>query len=201
MMSSYGEIIVVDGGSKAEECVDVEQWPSVVMVNSAPGRAIQMNEGARIARGDMLWFLHADTEFAMPCYQYLEAMLASKAEWGRFNIRLSGRPAVFRLISFFMNFRSGFTGIATGDQGIFIEKELFNQLNGFANIALMEDIEICKRLKRISKPALLKQKLITSSRRWQDNGILKTILLMWKIRWLYFFGTAPDKLNLLYNKK
>ena len=200
LVNSSVEVIVVDGGSGPELSIDTEQWPGIVVTHSAPGRAIQMNQGARIAKGDMLWFLHADTSFAMPCYQYLEAIKGSKSDWGRFNIRLSGKALIFRLISFCINCRSRLTGVSSGDQGIFIDKDLFDSINGFANIPLMEDIELCKRLKRLSKPVALKQTLITSSRRWEKNGVIKTILLMWKIRLLYFFGTDPDKLHQLYYK-
>jgi len=118
--------------------------------------------------------------------------------WGRFDVRLSGNKFVFRLIEKLMNLRSRLTSIATGDQAIFIERKLFNQLGGFPEIALMEDITICRLLSKLSSPVCLKQKVITSSRRWESNGVVATVLLMWRLRLLYFLGVSADELSRKY---
>ncbi|MDH5571538.1 MAG: glycosyl transferase, partial [Gammaproteobacteria bacterium] len=122
----------------------------------------------------------------------------SKYVWGRFNIKLSGRNFAFRVIELLMNKRSCLTGIATGDQAIFIEKNMFLEIKGFPEIPLMEDIEICKKLKQYSKPACIKDRVISSSRRWEENGILRTVLLMWSIRLAWFFGVSAERLKKIY---
>jgi GT2 family glycosyltransferase len=118
--------------------------------------------------------------------------------WGRFNVRLSSNRLVFRLIESMINLRSCLTSIATGDQAMFIKKSLFNRVGGFPEIALMEDVALRRRLKKIEKPVCIKQKVITSSRRWENKGIVATVLLMWKLRLYYFLGVSPEKLNQLY---
>jgi len=191
------EIIIVDGGSRDNTLSIAYQLTDKVIV-SHPGRAVQMNSGTEIAAGEMLLFLHVDTFLPDDALAVISALSLQKNVWGRFDVRLSGNRFVFRLIEALMNLRSCMTSIATGDQAIFIEKNLFQRVGGFPEIALMEDIEISRRLKKIVKPLCLKQKVITSSRRWENNGVLATVLLMWKLRLYFFFGVSPEKLKQLY---
>jgi len=188
------EVIVVDGGSK-DETVSMAASESDKVIEFAPCRAQQMNVGASQASGDILWFLHADTLVPDNAVQQIQhALENNKYQWGRFDIRLSGRQLQLRIVESLMNLRSRITGIATGDQGIFVRREVFESIGGFANISLMEDLDISKRLKKYSRPCCLDTKLITSSRRWEERGILRTILLMWRLRLAYFLGVKPEKL-------
>lgn len=185
------EIIVVDGGSTdgTAEALSTE----FTVIQSEKGRAKQMNAGARLATGTWLFFLHADT--ILGGQHIAQAMMeATMAKWGRFNIRLSGEQKAFRLIEFMVNLRSRYTGVATGDQCIFVRRDLFESLNGFADIPLMEDVELTKRLKKISKPVCINKSVVTSSRKWESEGIVKTVLLMWRLRFSYWLGTSPDEL-------
>ncbi len=191
------EVIIVDGGSRDNTLSVAYQLTDKVIV-SHPGRAVQMNSGAEIASGEVLLFLHADTFLPDDALAVISALSLEKNIWGRFDVCLSGNRFVFRLIEALMNLRSCVTSIATGDQAIFIEKNLFQRVAGFPEIALMEDIAISRRLKKIVKPLCLKQKVITSSRRWENNGVVATVLLMWKLRLYYFFGVSPEKLKRLY---
>ena len=192
------EIIVVDGGSEDASAEIAVPFADQV-VQSARGRAVQMNTGAQIARGTVLWFLHSDSIIPAEVDQHiLQALAASHKVWGRFDVRLSGDALMLRTVATMMNIRSRYSGIATGDQGIFVERDAFLQLGGYPVIALMEDITISRNLKRLSRPLCLQQKLITSSRRWQQNGIVRTIVLMWWLRLLYFFGVKPDCLARRY---
>jgi len=191
------EVIIVDGGSFDNTLAIAHEITDMIVVSKA-GRALQMNSGADIASGEVLLFLHADTLLPDYALQVIADLSQDKDYWGRFDVRLSSDKFVYRVIEHLMNLRSCFTSIATGDQAIFIEKNLFDRVAGFPEIALMEDVEICKRLKKISKPVCLKQKVITSSRRWEMNGVVTTVLLMWKLRLYYFFGVPADKLKQLY---
>jgi len=192
------EVILVDGGS-TDDTVDMARPEVDRILNSDPGRARQMNVGASQARGDIFWFLHADTLIPELADQIIDAAIDNKSRaWGRFDVRLDGKDVRFRLIAFMMNRRSRLNGIATGDQGIFVTRALFEKINGFAEQPLMEDIEISRRLKRHARPLCLKQKLITSSRRWETRGIWRTIFLMWRLRLRYALGGDPRKLEKLY---
>lgn len=191
------EIIVVDGGSTDDTVARAEPQADLVLV-CAPGRAQQMNAGARAASGSVLWFVHADTRVSGKAVQALQGAIARGYQWGRFDVRLSGEHWLFRIIAWSMNLRSRLSGIATGDQGIFVETTLFERLGGFTEIALMEDIELSRRLKSVAPPACLKTRLTTSSRRWQKRGALRTILLMWWLRFAYALGMSPNYLARLY---
>ncbi len=190
------EIIIADGGSQ-DKTLSLAQPLSDNIINAPKGRAQQMNAGAANASGDVLLFLHADTRLPDNAPELISNALHN-TQWGRFDVTLSGHHFMFRIVEFMMNTRSRLTGIATGDQAIFIKRDLFEKEHGFANIPLMEDIEISKRLKKIFRPACIKERLVTSSRRWEQYGIAKTILLMWRLRLAYFFGTPPDKLAKRY---
>lgn len=193
------EIIISDGGS-TDGTIKLAAPLADQIICSAKGRASQMNAGAKKTSGDILWFLHADTLIPEnPDTIIFNHLQNSSKVWGRFNIRLSGQHLLFRIIEFMMNTRSCITGIATGDQGIFVKRETFEKQDGYANIALMEDIEFSNRFKKISSPVCIKQKLISSSRRWEQNGIVKTVFLMWQLRLAYYFGTSVNKLARKYN--
>jgi len=190
------EVIVVDGGS-TDKTVSLSELLADKVITSSAGRAIQMNKGASHSKNEILWFLHADTLIPEGAIKHIQHALKNRL-WGRFNIHLSGKNILFRIIGTMMNLRSCLSGIVTGDQGIFIDKLLFNQTGGFPNIPLMEDIAISKNLKKFSRPACVKEKLITSSRRWEKNGILSTVFLMWKLRFLFWLGVSANKIALQY---
>ncbi len=190
---AYGhEVIIADGGS-TDATISFAQPLADIVLSAPKGRARQMNHGAQHCNGDALLFLHADTQLPNNALQAIERALAHSL-WGRFNVRLSGTHPMLWVIGFMMNQRSRLTGIATGDQAIFISRQTFDSINGYADIPLMEDIDISQRLKKIGRPACLQQTLITSSRRWERHGILKTVLLMWRLRLAYFLGTPAEQL-------
>ena len=190
------EILLADGGGTDGS---IERVTGLVdrVVASKKGRARQMNTGASEARGEYLLFLHADTYLPAG---FKRLILAAKPNWGRFDVQLSGDHWAFRMIGFMMNWKSRMTGICTGDQAIFLKRDLFESIGGFADIPLMEDIEITSRLSKHSKPYCIYSKLTTSSRRWEQQGILKTMLLMWYLRIRYATGTSPDILVKKYYK-
>ena len=191
------EIIVVDGGSVDATPVIVQGLADKVI--AAPrGRARQMNAGAAVARGDILLFLHADTLLPVGADQSIIAALAAGAAWGRFDVRITGESLWLPLIAGLMNRRSRLTGIATGDQAIFVRREVFAALGGFPAQPLMEDIELSRRLKAQSPPACLRERVLTSGRRWEKHGVLRTVLLMWSLRLRYFFGADPQMLARAY---
>ena len=192
------EIILVDGGSDQRDNDSVEHLVDKTIKTPA-GRALQMNEGAKQARNEIFFFLHADSSLGDNSISDLvQGLQMSKHAWGRFDIKLSGRHWMLRMIESMMNARSRITGIATGDQGIFVYREIFNQINGYANIELMEDIEISKRLKKISRPLCLTTHITTSSRKWEQKGIVKTMALMWFLRLAFFIGVSPRRLSSIY---
>lgn len=194
------EIILVDGNS-TDNTVAVTKQLVDQQLSCSPGRARQMNYGAQSATGDVLCFIHADTLCPENIDQLLtNALQRSKKMWGRFDIRLSSNRWPFRIIEWFINMRSYLSGIATGDQGIFICRNIFRKLSGFSDIPLMEDIDISKRLRKISRPLCVSHyPLITSSRRWEKHGIFKTILLMWSLRLSYFLGAPAQSLSRSYS--
>ncbi len=186
------EVIVVDGGSH-DNTRSVADSLSDKVISSEAGRALQMNNGATQSRHEVLWFLHADTLIPENAIEQIQQAL-NKSDWGRFNVKLSGSHILFRIIETMMNVRSCVSGIATGDQGIFVKRKVFRQVNEYSNIPLMEDVDLSRKMKKLSKPVCLKYTLITSSRRWEKNGISSTILLMWKLRFLYWVGVSPEYL-------
>lgn len=184
-----GEVIVVDGGS-TDVSVEIARPLADRVISSPRGRATQMNAGAAIARGRLLCFVHADTLMSARAVE----MLRDVDGWGRFEVRLSGRGVLLGVIGWMMSRRSCLTGIATGDQCLFVARELFDTVGGFPEQPLMEDIEISKRLRRIVWPRCLLAPVVTDSRRWRRRGVVRTILLMWWLRWAYAVGVSPTRL-------
>ena len=192
------EVIVVDGGS-TDATVQLAQPLANRIIQSSSGRARQMQTGADMARGELLWFLHADTRIPdHACHAILAALASGKQQWGYFDVQFPERNRLLDLVAWMMNQRTRLTRIATGDQGIFVTRDLFEQVSGFQIIPLMEDIALSRRLKRQSQPACTGVKLTTSSRRWRRHGILRTILLMWSLRFAYFLGISPATLVKYY---
>jgi rSAM/selenodomain-associated transferase 2 len=191
-------VIVVDGGSEDDTVVITKSLADTVLQTSA-GRSHQMNTGSVAAKGEVLWFLHADSELPAQADELIiNSVTTGTFTWGRFDVRLSGRKILLRVVEKMMNLRSRLTGIATGDQGIFISRKLFEQVGGYPDQLLMEDIALCKELKKYQSPVSLREKMVTSSRRWEKNGVVRTILLMWMLRAAYYFGVSADKLALRY---
>lgn len=188
------EVILADGGS-----IDGTLELALPLVDrhcvSEPGRSLQMNIGAELATGQWLLFLHADTRLPDDFFSQLKDIAARKrSEWGFFRVKLSGTHPLLRCVEMAMNWRSRWTSVATGDQAIFVSGRLWQQLGGFSPLPLMEDVEFTKRARRVSAAALISSPLVTSSRRWEQRGILKTIMLMWWLRLNFWLGVSADSL-------
>ena len=201
MRDKGAEVILVDGGSNdaskalASSLVDR-------IVDSKPGRASQMNAGAAVATGEALLFLHADSLLPEGADQTIfESLTERQFTWGRFDVTITGQHFMLPVIAWFMSHRSRVTGIATGDQGIFVTRAAFAQAGGFPDQVLMEDIELCKRLKKSGKPDCLHEKIATSGRRWEKHGVWRTIALMWWLRLRYFMGATPEEIHRAYYGK
>ena len=192
------EVLLVDGGSEDGTAAQARGQVDQVLFTQ-PGRAVQMNAGAGAANGDILWFLHADSRVPVEAADRLcDACIAGHL-WGRFDVRLSGSHWLLRVVEQAMNLRSHLTGIVTGDQGIFVTRQAFEAVNGFPEIALMEDIALSKKLRRKGRPARIRRPLLqTSSRRWERHGIVRTIAHMWQLRLAYALGAEPRDLARRY---
>jgi rSAM/selenodomain-associated transferase 2 len=184
-------VIVVDGGSE-DATRELAAGLCDRIVVAPRGRATQMNAGARQARGNVLVFLHADTRLPSNADELVQGFL-----WGRFDVQIEGRHPLLRVVAWSMNLRSRLTGIATGDQAIFVRREAFP---GFPELPLMEDVAFSQAMKRRSRPVCLRDKVTTSGRRWESRGVVRTVLLMWRIRFLYAMGTDPVSLARLYER-
>ena len=192
------EVIVVDGGSR-DATVQRARLRADRVLTAPRGRALQMNAGAEKATGDVLLFLHADTRLPADAeHVVLNGLERSGRAWGRFDVTIAGRQALLAVVGRLMNIRSRATGIATGDQAIFVRRHAFAAAGGFPAIALMEDIALCKRLKRAGRPLCLRERVVTSGRRWERHGVLATIVLMWRLRLAFFFGADPALLARRY---
>jgi rSAM/selenodomain-associated transferase 2 len=195
------EIVVADGGS-VDATRELAEPLADRVVESPRGRALQMNAGARASRGDVLLFLHADTLLPEGA---LAAILAGLehggAAWGRFDVTITGNNPMLKVVAYFMNLRSRLTGIATGDQAIFARRAAFERCGGFPAIPLMEDVAICKALKRVGPPLCLRERVATSGRRWEERGTLRTIVLMWRLRLAYALGADPRNLARRYDER
>jgi rSAM/selenodomain-associated transferase 2 len=191
------QVIVVDGGS-SDHSVRLANPLADLLVHGPRGRARQMNAGAAQASAEVLLFLHADTQLPALADELVHQALAAGAEWGRFDVRISGQSALLPVVAWAMNWRSRSTGVATGDQALFLRREVFEAVGGFPDQPLMEDVELSLRLLRRGRPACLRQRVLTSGRRWETRGVWRTIFLMWRLRWRYWRGASPQALAQAY---
>jgi rSAM/selenodomain-associated transferase 2 len=197
--SAGHEVILVDGGS-ADDTRSVAEGKVDLLLSTGKGRAVQMNEGARHATGEILLFLHADTRLGDEAMAaLLDRFPAGGKRWGRFDVRLSGSRPMLRVVETMINLRSRLTGIATGDQGIFTSRKAFESVGGYREMPLMEDIALSRSLKRSGRPLCIGTPLVTSSRRWEEKGIWRTILLMWRLRLAFALGADPRELAKRYD--
>ena len=201
----FEEILVVDGGSQdhtvqiAESSIRGAGHEHAKVLSSTRGRAIQMNTGAAEARADVLIFLHADTRLPAEARSAIEKALSDpECVGGRFDVRFEEDSGWAWIISSLMNLRSRWSGVATGDHAIFVRRSVFQEMGGFADIPIMEDVEFTHRLKRMGRVAALRAKVTTSFRRWEKNGLVRTILQMWILRFLYWIGLSPRTLHHFY---
>ena len=192
------EVVVVDGGS-IDKTPQMAEGLCDQFISTRRGRAAQMNAGAMKAKGQFIFFLHVDTRLPEDVSELISSIESDILFWGHFDVKLTGQHWSFRLIESMMNLRSRLTGIATGDQVIFMSKKLYRDVNGFSEIELMEDIAMSRKLKKICLPLCLRQKVLTSSRRWERNGIISTIFKMWWLRLSYFIGVDPVRLAKQYD--
>jgi len=192
------EVIVVDGGSR-DRTAALARPLSERLIAAPRGRAAQMNAGASAARGEALLFLHADTRLPADADQLiLDGLAASGRAWGRFDVRIEASHPLLPVVAATMNLRSRLTGIATGDQAMFVARSAFAAVGGFPDVALMEDIALSRRLKRLGRPLCLRSRVTTSGRRWEKHGVVRTVLTMWRLRLAFFFGATPAKLAVRY---
>ena len=197
LRAAGAEIVLVDGGS-SDGTADLAQPLADRLIVAPRGRAVQMNAGARASRGEVLLFLHADTLLPAAADALVVRAIEDGALWGRFDVRIAGTHPLLRVVERLMNWRSRLTGMATGDQAIFMRRDAFERAGGFPEIPLMEDIALSRRLRQIAPPACLHEPVTTSGRRWEKHGVLRTILLMWRLRAAYFFGADPQQLAIRY---
>jgi rSAM/selenodomain-associated transferase 2 len=191
------EVIVVDGGSRDGTLAAAARQADKAIA-ARRGRSRQMNTGASRATGDVFLFLHADTRLPDGADEIVLQAVAAGAGWGRFDVFIEGRPRMLRVIAATMSLRSRMSGIATGDQAMFVHRQLFEQVGGFPDQPLMEDIELSRRLRASGPPACLRQRVATSGRRWEARGVWRTVFLMWRLRWRYWRGESPQSLARAY---
>ena len=207
----FDDLIIVDGGSSDQTCAVVESRaghlsnrpspasPPIRLLKAPAGRARQLNAGAAASQCEALLFLHADTQLPSNARQAIATALSDKAcVGGRFDVRFDSPRPIARLVGRMMNLRSRWSGIATGDQALFVRRDIFERIGRFAEIPLMEDIEFSRRLKRAGHLTPLRHQVVTAFRRWERNGPVRTILLMWTLRFLYWIGVSPDRLQHFY---
>jgi len=188
------EVIIVDGGSE-DGSTDIAAYVGFTVVRAPRGRGRQMNAGVAHATGSALLFLHADTQLPEGAGMLVDqALSGGGTDWGRFDVYITGRPFMLRVVGRMMNLRSRLTGIATGDQAMFVTRAAFDAVGGFPDQPLMEDIELSKRLRTISRPACIARCVTTSGRRWESRGVWRTIFLMWRLRWDYWRGVPASRL-------
>lgn len=191
------QLLLVDGASQ-DATVALAEQAGFRVIQAPRGRAAQMNAGAAQAQGDIFLFLHADTRLPEGVLKLVQARLSQQQVWGRFDVSIEGQPRMLRVVAALMNLRSRLTGMATGDQALFMTRQAFALVGGFPALALMEDIEMSRRLKRLSPPVCLRAKVITSGRRWETRGVWRTIFLMWRLRWAYWRGVPASELARAY---
>ena len=198
LRSRGAEVVVADGGS-SDGTANLAR-PFADRVIAAPhGRGAAMNAGAALGTGEMLLFLHADTTLPANADRLIVRALMRRA-WGRFDLRIAGRHPLLALVARMINCRSRLTGIATGDQAIFVRREAFEAVGGFPDLPLMEDIAISRKLKRLCRPVCIATPVVTSGRRWEYHGVVRTIVLMWRLRLAYYFGAEPARLAMRYGR-
>jgi len=202
LLSRGAELVIVDGGSTDATLAYAQvlaRAPRCKVITSPRGRALQMNAGAEQCNGDVLLFLHADTTLPLTAdAMVVQALGDGHRAWGRFDVQIAGKSPLLRLVACTMNLRSRWSGIATGDQALFVRRSVFESMGGFAEQPLMEDIDLSRRLLAISRPASLRAQVQTSGRRWESRGILRTIVLMWRLRFAYWRGVSASTLAELY---
>lgn len=191
------EVVLVDGGS-CDATAELARPVVDQLIESARGRATQMNAGARASRGRILLFLHADTTLPPEADNLIQQAVDNGVSWGRFDVRIDAPHPLLRVVERMMNWRSRLTGIATGDQAIFVCRDVFDSVGGYPELPLMEDIALSSRLKRIARPACLRERVVTSGRRWQTHGVWRTVFLMWRLRASYYCGVDPRQLAIRY---
>ena len=187
------EVLVVDGGS-SDGSAEIVERAGVALIHSGRGRARQMNAGAAQAAGDTLLFLHADTVLPPSADAIVAGALRTARAWGRFDVSIDGRSPMLRIVAAMMNLRSRVTGIATGDQAMFMTQQAFESVGGFADLPLMEDVDLSRRLKAVSAPVCVRERVRTSGRRWEQRGVWRTTLLMWRLRWAWWRGAPVERL-------
>ena len=192
-VSDHCEVIVCDGGSEDNSLEVIRRYPCQI-THSSRGRAVQMNTGANLAQGKWLLFLHADS--VLP-NNFINAIDTS-SQWGFFRLRLDDDATIYRIIESAINLRSRFSRVAGGDQGLYFNKHFFESIDGFPQIPLMEDVAICKSARRRASPKLIPATLTSSNRRWREQGVAKTVLLMWSLRLAYWLGVDPKRLHRIY---
>ncbi len=198
LRSRGAEVVVADGGS-SDGTANLAR-PFADRVIAAPhGRGAAMNAGVALGTGEMLLFLHADTTLPANADRLIAPALMRRA-WGRFDLRIAGRHPLLALVARMINCRSRLTGIATGDQAIFVRREAFEAVGGFPDLPLMEDIAISRKLKRLCRPVCIATPVVTSGRRWEYHGVVRTIVLMWRLRLAYYFGAEPARLAMRYGR-
>ena len=193
------EVVIVDGGSRDDTESVLARWPRARIISSPRGRAMQMNAGAARSAGDVILFLHADTRLPAAFTDAIERALDDqRVVGGRFDVAFDNPAWPFRMIAAMMNLRSRLSGIFTGDQAIFVRRAAFEALGGYPEIPLMEDIALTRRLRRLGRVACLRRRVTTSARKWERDGIARTVGLMWLLRFLYFCGVSPERLHRWY---
>ena len=198
LRANGAEVIIADGGSQ-DRTAELARPRCDKLVEAPRGRAAQMNAGAQVATGGVLLFLHADTRLPKEADRVVtEGLATSKHRWGRFDVTIAGRSALLPVVARLMNWRSRLTGIATGDQAMFADRLVFAQVGGFPDVPLMEDIILSRRLRQISTSLCLKARVVTSGRRWDEHGPMRTILLMWRLRAAHSLGADPHTLARAY---
>lgn len=192
-IENHCEVIICDGGSE-DGSLEIAGRYACRIVHSGAGRAIQMNTASRSAHGQFLVFLHADSRLPENFFEIFD----TRSRWGFFRLRLDGPAAAYRVIESAINLRTRLSRVAGGDQGLYFNRDFFLSLGGYPEIPLMEDIAICKMARRKAKPVVIDTVITSSTRRWQDNGIISTVLLMWTLRFAFWLGVDPGRLHRIY---